>query len=315
VANVRAAWAAWLALALGACTRVGPSTAPLSAGAASEPPPPVAAAAPAAGEKPKAEAKTVGKGKRALYQRSCDLGSAIGCNDLAILLTQDPAQAQALLERSCQLGLARGCANLAVRLLLAEGARTQLPRALELLGKACDESDDFACAQLGDALYSVAREQLGDAALGRAHTAYERACKLGRMDACSSQGWMARNGEGTTRDAGRARELFRLACDQQSYSGCAALGYDLMDDAKNGEERAEGARWLELACEHDEAFGCFSLGAALLGSGETKNVPGGLALLKRSCALGSQQGCKFAAAVEERLQQGPAPAADQSAQD
>jgi uncharacterized protein len=240
-------------------------------------------------------------GKRALYQRSCDLGSAIGCNDLAILVGgEDAGRAMTLLERACSLGLARGCANWGVQILRSEPGEKERQRAVELLSAACEQSDGYACAELGDAWYG-SFERSGASAYGRAHVAYEKACKLGQVGACASEGWLLRNGEGTSKNAGRARELFRFACEHDSYAGCAALGYDLMDDAKNADEYAEGARWLKVACEHDEAFGCFSMGVAMIASEDAARLDGGLALLKRSCALGSSDGCRLAEAIEARI--------------
>jgi TPR repeat protein len=180
--------------------------------------------------------------------------------------------------------------------------------ALQLLDRACETADDFACAELGDALYDT-HELKGDSAFGKAHVAYEKGCKLGSMVSCLSDGWMLRRGEGTTKDNARARELFRLVCDHQGYNGCAALGYDLTDGAKNGDELAEGARLLKLACEHDDAFGCFSLGARLLVGGDRAALDDGLRLLKRSCALGLQNGCRYASTVEDRLKRGTTAAA------
>jgi uncharacterized protein len=305
VSAMRQVWVVWTMTGLVACARVAPSAAPLSAGAELEPtserrvsqPTP---AAPAAA----AQAKAVNKqGKRALYRRSCELGSAVGCNDLAILLDDDMSQAMPLFERACSLGLSRGCANLGVQILRHQPAEGQRERAIGLLSAACDQTDAFACAELGDTMYA-AFERSGPSAHGRAHVAYEKACKLGHVEACASDGWLLRNGEGTTKNAARARELFRFACERESYAGCAALGFDLIDAAKNGDEYAEGTRWLKLACDHDYAFGCFTMGASLVTSGDRSNLDRGLALLTRSCALGSADGCRFAEVVQNGMKSG-----------
>jgi TPR repeat protein len=206
-----------------------------------------------------------------------------------------------LFEQACSLGLTRGCANWGVQILRHQPSDAERDRAVDRLSLACDQSDAFACAELGDAMYG-AFERSGASAHGRAHLAYERACNLGHVDACASDGWMFRNGEGTTKSARRARELFRFACERESYAGCAALGYDLIDDAKNRDEYAEGTRWLKLACDHDDAFGCFSMGAALVSSGDAANLDGGIMLLKRACSLGSADGCRFVEAVEKTRQ-------------
>lgn len=293
-----------MAAGLLACARVVPSAAPLSAGSELEPSPepPTTVPAPAASTAA-APAKTAHRqGKRALYRRACELGSAVACNDLAILMGEDLAQAMPLFERACSLSLTRGCANLGVQILRHQPSDGERDRAVGLLSASCEQADAFACSELGDAMYA-AFERMGPSAHGRAHVAYEKACKLGHVDACSNDGWMFRNGEGTTKNPARARELFRFACERESYAGCAALGYDLIDDAKNAEEYAEGTRWLKVACEHDEAFGCFSMGAALISTGDSRSLSSGLALLTRSCALGSADGCRLAQAVENGMKQ------------
>jgi len=304
---------------LSACGHVAPSTAPLSrpaeqpaaARARAAPAPPLSPGPAAAASGP-AASRSLGKhGKRALYQRSCDLGSALGCNDLAIMFGTDVEHSLPLLERSCRLGLARGCANLGSELLWGQPTEATRARAIELLSQACDQADPYGCDELGNALYDA--EGLGQkGSLGRAHTAYEKACKLGRALGCLNEGWMLRRGEGTSKDPRRSRELFRFACDQQVFAGCAALGYDLLDDAQNPSEYAEGTRWARLSCEHDEAFGCFSLGAAMAyGTGsDLPKAREGLALLQRACKLGLANACTYAANLDQALKdalQRPAP--------
>jgi uncharacterized protein len=300
-------------LGLGSCARPTVSTAPLSAGREPQP------AATAAGARPASPANTAkpkrqapGKqGKRALYARACDLGSAVGCNDLAILLGSADAQALPLLERACSLGLTRGCANLGTELLRQEPADAERARAVKLLQNACEQNDAYGCAELADALY--AEQQRGQKSeFGRAYAAYEKACKLGNLPACYGQGWMLKNGEGTQQDPTRARELFRFACSQDNYDGCAALGFDLLEGAQNREEFDEGLRFCRLACEHDQALGCYTLGRVHAVSSEPGVRTGAVALLKRACTLGYADSCKQAATLEERLKH---PVDDDSAAD
>lgn len=302
-------WAVCLAAGLSACAHVAPSSAPLSqASTEPEPTPPASATAtaaptPAASAAPSAAARAPSKrGKRALYQRACDLGSALACNELAILFGTDVEHSLPLLERSCNLGLARGCANLGSELLWGQPSETARARAIQLLSRACEQSDAYGCDELGNALYDA--EALGQkGSFGRAHSAYEKACTLGRALGCLNDGWMLRRGEGTAKDPQRSRELFRFTCDQQLYAGCAALGYDLLDDPKSPAEYAEGLRWSKLSCEHDDAFGCFSLGAALAYGEESDlhKAYEGLGLLQRACKLGFNNACNYATNLEQGL--------------
>jgi len=314
----------WLVAGLYGCAHVAPSSAPLSQ-PSPEPAPGPTTAAVATESKPTAFAAAPSStarapsphGKRALYQKACDLGSALGCNDLAILFGNDLEHSLPLLERSCSLGLTRGCANLGAQLLWGAPSEASRTRAVGLLSQACDQADAFGCDELGNALYDA--EGLGQkGSFGRAHGAYEKACKLGRAMGCLNDGWMLRRGEGTAKDPQRSRELFRFSCDQQVYAGCAALGYDLLDDAHSSAEYDEGVRWAKLACEHDEAFGCFSLGAALaFGSAQdAQKLNEGLTLLTRACKLGFNDGCRYAASLEQRRKNAaaaPRPAAGDDA--
>jgi TPR repeat protein len=289
-----------LAWGIAGCTRIAPSAAPLSAVATPEP---VASSANTAAPKAAAIAQVKApskQGKRALYRRSCDLGSAVGCNDLAILLGLESADAGPLFERACSLGLPRGCANQGSQLLMHDPDARTLDRAVDLLSRACDASDWYGCAELGDALY--AQSERGEAhELGRAKTAYERACGLGAMDACVSEGWMLRNGEASSKDPAGAERLFRQACDAERYNGCGALGFSLMRGAKNPQEFGEGARLAKLACDHDDAFGCFALGEGMISSGDAQAFTPGLSLLKRSCQLGLKNSCEWVESIEQRM--------------
>lgn len=308
----RQAWAVLWMAGLAGCARDRPSTAPLAAGPEGAPqteavPSPSVAPASAASAKPVAATKSAGK--RALYRRSCELGSALACNELGVLLIADPAQAWPLLERACTLGLARGCANWGAQLLTAPGGSRD--RAIEVLTRACEQSDEFGCLELANGLYDDAAKQ-GNG-YGRAFEAYQKSCKLGNATACSSEGWMSHRGEGTAKDAQRARELFRFACDRKVYAGCSGLGYDLVTSAKNGDDQEEGARHLQVACEHDDAFGCFTLGALTLTRAAPSSIDDGLGMLKRACALGMQTSCTYVSAVEKRLKLGLPPFGDDAA--
>ena len=306
--DMRQVWVMGL-MAVAGCARPVASSAPLqSAPTEATSPATTAAAAAAPSSMPKAAAAPSSparrNGRQALLQRSCDLGSAIGCNDLGILAWADPERALPLLERACTLGLPRGCANFGVELLRGPRHDQELDHALELLGGACEHADGYACAELGDTLYA-GRERIGQAALGKAHGAYEKACRLEYVEACVSDGWLQRDGEGAAQSSARALELFRFACDKQTYSGCAALGFALLTDAKNKAEFEEGVRWLNTACEHEQPLGCFMLGNLARHSNAPDALKRAGELFNRACKLGSAEGCRFA----EDLKKQPPPAA------
>src|SRR5450755_1831100 len=213
-------WVLWVPIwgAVG-CAGGVPSAAPLSApDAAPEPSAAQAAsagtAAPAAAtpaQAPKNQNPTPTRTREALLERSCELGSALGCNDLGILVWADEVRSVPFLERACELGLLRGCTNLGV--MLAHDA-SKHDRALELLDDGCEKSDPLACAKLGDILYD---EPEATRPLSKAEASYEKACKLEQADACIGAGWMLLRGEGTDKSPERAEESFRFACDHHNF--------------------------------------------------------------------------------------------------
>jgi TPR repeat protein len=300
-----------------ACGHATASHAPLSASHSALGPEPEAAAntPPQAPGSAKAKAKpsdatkpSEGKqGRRALYRRSCELGSALGCNDLAILLGSSDPQSLGYLERACTLGLPRGCANWGSELWRVAKTDQEKSRGEELLSRACDAEDWWGCTELGNVVYA-ARAQAGDSVLGRAHVAYAKGCKLGGVEACVSDGWMLWSAEGAPRDVARATELFRGACEHDNFSGCAALGYVLVEVANNAGELAEGQRYLSLACDHSEAFACFGLGGTLL-RGDEQAKRKGRDYVDRACKLGLQNACRVAKALDEQARK---PAASSS---
>jgi len=289
----------WLSLLCGVvgCAAAAPIAVPLSS-AATAPAPggtsvaqgnvatsagsgaPVAIAAPTSGA----------RDKEALYQRACDLGSAVGCNDLALRHWDEPKRARELLERACTLELTQGCANLGM-LLLPDAKEHS--RALQLLEGACKDANAHACVNLGDALYDDPQEW------SRAKGSYEHACKLNDAEGCLNVGWMVLRGQGTRADPDRAAEWFRGPCEHDVFEACAGLGYALLDDATSGNQIEQGKHWLQVACDHDSAFGCFM--AAQRTAFDARHVtPESRALFAKACRLGSKPACSAANAPDSR---------------
>jgi TPR repeat protein len=237
-----------------------------------------------------------------LLQRSCELGSALGCNDLGVEVWANEGQSLPLLQRACELGLQRGCTNLGI--LLAHDAGKH-DRAVELLDAACTKSDPLACAKLGDILYD---EPDATRPLNKAEASYEKACKLEEAEACIGAGWMQLRGEGTEKSPKRAEESFKFACDHQSYRGCAGLGFVLIGRANNETEVEQGAHWLGVACDHDSGFGCFML-ANRVASENRQVTADARELFAKACRLGIKPACAASTAREEPAK-APEPAAD-----
>jgi membrane associated rhomboid family serine protease len=86
-----------------------------------------------------------------LWARGCDLGSAVGCNDLGLMVAagigvpRDPARAVALFKRSCDGGDEHGCAELGRALLHGSGVARDDAAGRRFLSSACEHGDETAC--------------------------------------------------------------------------------------------------------------------------------------------------------------------------
>jgi TPR repeat protein len=266
---------------LGACARA-PSSKPLAG--AERPAQGREASAVKRPERPAAEAPVRVADAEALYERACNLGSALACNRLGVAREHDVERAIPLFERSCTLGLTRGCTNLAY-MLTQDPAR--VGQGAALFEKSCQASDAIACAGLADLHYSGGGIPKDDA---RAFASYERACALEHWTACASSGWMMRRQEGGARDRKLALARFRAGCEHRDYRSCYGLGVAMVEDAQNQHETARGEEWLDFACEHGELGACVFLGFRLILPDGTIPIAAQRSLT-RACKLGHDEAC------------------------
>lgn len=119
---------------------------------------------------------------RDLFSKSCDLGSARACHNLAALVdAANPAESLALLVKACELGEPKSCFNAALMVEKGRGGAADLGRAIGLFRRACDGGDGFGCTNLGK-LYESGRGV--DRDVGQAASLYEKACSLGDDVGC-----------------------------------------------------------------------------------------------------------------------------------
>jgi TPR repeat protein len=236
--------------------------------------------------KPDAEPLSLKASKEQLYQRACELGSALACNDLGVLVEADRKAAIPLFEKSCGLGLPRGCTNWAVLLM---DDKSHHNRIVELLRGACDKKDGLACNRLGDWLYSLDDSQNK---VSEIHRIYDRGCVLENWDACASSAWMLKAGLGTSPDPTLARDRFRLACDHERYHGCLGLGISLLEDNPRDQQRDYAVSLVEKSCDKSIAAACYYHGALLVSQDGT--IPKSAhRQFERACQLGDERGCKL----------------------
>jgi TPR repeat protein len=176
-------------------------------------------------------------------KKACDLGHAGACNDLGWawskgfgMLEQDSDRAAELYERSCELGEALGCLN---RGRVARSTNTAL--AARYMAKACAQEDEKACAELAGTVEEAKAACEDDAAecnnwgyiqehgygVPASATAalgmYEHACRAKRAVACFNAGVFRRDGLAGASDAAKARAHFKAACTLGNDKGCLAL--------------------------------------------------------------------------------------------
>lgn len=195
-----------------------------------------------------------------LLDRSCTLGHAVGCSNLAGLMRGgagglgQPSRAVGLYDRSCTLGFAEACS--AVGSIYAEGklVPADLTRARAMYDQACAHRDAYGCFTAG----MFASEGRGGARSPEAAgERFDQACGLGHATACFNAGVLlyrergARPGENE-----RAVDYFKRACDGQQPAGCLRLGIATLHGHGCAADPTLARGLFDRACTGGEADGC-----------------------------------------------------------
>jgi len=159
------------------------------------------------------------------YQRGCDLGNPLACNNLGDAceygsgVPRDLSRAAALYERACRMGNAIGCANLGHLIENGEGAARDVAHARLLYRDACAAGEIYGC--LHDALLT-AEEAGAPRDPQRAVDHWQRACDARDARACAFIGLLFEDGpDGYARDEDRSHRAMSRACDLGNRDGCA----------------------------------------------------------------------------------------------
>ena len=149
------------------------------------------------------------------------------CNQLGVSyaqgadgVTADSARAARLFQRSCDLGQAGGCNNLGLAFQGGEGVPQDYERAMDYFARACSAGFAEGCNNQG-ALYE--HGQGVPVNLGDAQRLYTQACRHGSGLGCSNLGVLYAQGRGVPANASEAARLFREACSVGSSVGCNNL--------------------------------------------------------------------------------------------
>jgi TPR repeat protein len=252
-----------------------------------------------AGDVPVIEGRGGGKVQAALV-KSCDLGNVTGCANLGRALLaagQEVPRAMLLLEKTCQQGEASACNSVADAYWHGpHGVKRSIPRALKLFDRACNGGDAIGCtneAVLYAGADGVKKDDKKSLALSM------RACGGGVATACGNAGARYEFGMGVPRDVARAASLYDRAC-RKDPGTCIRMG--ILHATGQGAKR-DPARAKELFGKTCRATSSLRIIACWV----EKNVYGGAGgeaataaeiqhfdtMMRQQCEQGSARGCAF----------------------
>jgi TPR repeat protein len=158
------------------------------------------------------------------YERGCDLGNGLACNNLGdaleygLSVPRDLSRAASLYERACHAGRPIGCSNLGHLLEHGEGVAQDVARARSLYRDACTAGDTYGCLHV----QLLAAEDAGAPRdPGRSVAHWQRACDSHDARACAFVGLIFEDGpDGFARDEARSAQAMTRACDLGYRHGC-----------------------------------------------------------------------------------------------
>lgn len=223
---------------------------------------------------------------RGPLERACDLGRGGACERLGAAPAGDPlaapsaADAQRLLGKACGLGVPSACATAGER-LAAAGALDGADKAFDAACRSTEPGAARACLGWGNVYFAETPHK----DLGKALTAYARACAVGSGNGCHAAGAMHEAGLGTKKDLAAAAELYEKGCaaEKGPKEACVALGEMYEAGRHVKKDVAKAAELYEKGCERG---GCLRLGrlheAGALGD-KKKDPDAALRVYRREC--------------------------------
>ena len=212
-----------------------------------------------------------------LAATSCENGSALACNSIALLDFNgfgrpiNRSKAAVLFRQSCQAKYLAACLNIIIEYqkgasdaFSVQDVNDALATAKSLPGirdrsvKLCDDGFSLLCDVAAVSFYSGID---GDKDLASANSYYSKACELGRGSSCFSAGTILRN-ETFAGDQrlNMARAKFREACEESFAQGCFLLGA-MQQRGEGGEVDLPSARIsMGASCEGGYAQACAFVG-------------------------------------------------------
>lgn len=225
------------------------------------------------------------------YERGCDAGSALACNNLGALRAAgtadrppNPGVAAEAFVRACAAGEPSACNNLAFVKGGLVATPRRGPRGATVYKLRCSGGIQVGCAGWGERIDVVPKGtpvQPKDAA-----SAFERACEAGLGTACVNLGALLYMGRGVAQDRARAEKLFAETCFRGDASACGEQGTALLTlRMDHPRDVRAGFGFLERACKGGEEDSCMALyGHMVNGLPDHKREAEGVAGLLRLAA-------------------------------
>ncbi|MFO0756243.1 MAG: hypothetical protein U0359_07110 [Byssovorax sp.] len=132
-----------------------------------------------------------------------------------------------------------------------------LPSAIKYWEKACAKKAREACFWLGR-LYAEGDKGGVTKDVAKAIPLFERACDLGRGQACDDLSKLAERGEGMPQDHAKAVALLAKGCSAQDYQEWTCRAFKKAVDAKDEEAVKAVAAW-KTACAAQDKAACKGL--------------------------------------------------------
>jgi eukaryotic-like serine/threonine-protein kinase len=210
------------------------------------------------------------KDVQAAYQRGCDAGSSLACNNLAALRAEgyagvepNPGAARELFDRACAAGEPAACNNAAFVVGGFAASPRHGPRGARVYKIRCGGALQVGCAGWGERKDIVPPGTPVDVA--QAAKGFDTGCVHGLTTACVNLGALAYAGRGMPRDRAKAETLFADNCFRGDASACGEQGAALLAlrmDHRRDRRAAMG--FLQRACTAGEEDACSTLYAQLL---------------------------------------------------
>ena len=237
----------------------------------------------------------------ALFQRNCDAGFGLSCENLAQRLADeappadDPARQIALRDRACDLGSVASCSLVGYALEYGLDVPVDRAGAADRYRRGCEGGDAYGCYALGS-LLTTATDASRDWARGQQLLA--QGCAGGNDDACYDHALGLMYGDAQTGHAtqpgeqAQAAATFERLCAALNGPACADLGYLMQEGIYYPQDSAQAVAMNELGCDLGAGMGCNNLGVHYgRGDGVAADPSRAAAYYTQACEQGIGLGC------------------------